>query len=43
MYVHSYQSYAWNCVVSRRIREFGIKPVVGDLVIPGFKNVEGER
>ncbi|KAK0180099.1 hypothetical protein PV327_005775 [Microctonus hyperodae] len=32
MYIHSYQSYIWNNVVSRRIREFGCKPIVGDLV-----------
>ncbi|XP_060080963.1 pseudouridylate synthase 7 homolog [Ylistrum balloti] len=34
MYLHSYQSYIWNCVVSRRIQEFGMRPVVGDLVLP---------
>ncbi|KAK0085544.1 hypothetical protein PV325_004948 [Microctonus aethiopoides] len=32
MYIHSYQSYIWNNVVSRRIREFGCKPIVGDFV-----------
>jgi len=35
MYVHSYQSYIWNCVVSRRIREFGLVPRVGDLAFRG--------
>ncbi|XP_033745406.1 pseudouridylate synthase 7 homolog [Pecten maximus] len=34
MYLHSYQSYIWNCVVSRRIHEFGMRPVKGDLVLP---------
>ena len=34
MYIHSYQSYVWNTMVSRRIRELGLKPIVGDLVIP---------
>ncbi|OWA50274.1 Pseudouridylate synthase 7-like protein [Hypsibius exemplaris] len=36
IYVHSYQSYLWNLAVSYRIKTFGRKPVVGDLVIkPG--------
>ena len=39
MYVHSYQSYVWNTMVSRRIRELGLKPVVGDLVIPSDESV----
>lgn len=32
MYVHAYQSLAWNYVVSRRIKEFGANVIVGDLV-----------
>lgn len=32
MYVHAYQSIVWNQIVSRRIKEFGLKPIVGDLV-----------
>nr|XP_012149715.1 PREDICTED: pseudouridylate synthase 7 homolog [Megachile rotundata] len=32
MYIHAYQSYVWNHMVSRRIKEFGTKPIVGDLV-----------
>lgn len=32
IYIHAYQSYVWNQVVSRRINEFGLTPIVGDLV-----------
>ncbi|WFD32212.1 tRNA pseudouridine(13) synthase [Malassezia sp. CBS 17886] len=33
MYVHAYQSYLWNRLVSERVRRFGARaPVVGDMV-----------
>jgi len=35
MYVHAYQSYVWNSVVSRRVREFGLVPRPGDLAVRG--------
>jgi tRNA pseudouridine13 synthase len=38
MYVHSYQSYVWNSVVSARLNELGELPVPGDLVLAGAGN-----
>lgn len=33
MYVHAYQSFVWNTVVSKRIEKYGLEVVEGDLVI----------
>ncbi|XP_063997833.1 pseudouridylate synthase 7 homolog isoform X2 [Pogoniulus pusillus] len=35
MYIHSYQSYVWNNMVSKRIEEYGLRAVPGDLVLKG--------
>ena len=41
MYVQSYSSLIWNKIVSWRLREYGLKPVVGDLVKKGGRGREG--
>ncbi|CAM4481031.1 pseudouridylate synthase 7 homolog isoform X2 [Caretta caretta] len=43
MYIHSYQSYIWNNMVSKRIEEYGLKAVSGDLVIKGGTGVHIEE
>ncbi|XP_050414065.1 pseudouridylate synthase 7 homolog isoform X2 [Patella vulgata] len=42
LYVHSYQSYIWNSMVSRRIQLYGFKLVEGDLVLNTDDNSKGE-
>eukprot|EP00002_Diphylleia_rotans_P027763 TRINITY_DN5579_c0_g1_i1.p1 TRINITY_DN5579_c0_g1~~TRINITY_DN5579_c0_g1_i1.p1 ORF type:complete len:658 (+),score=154.66 TRINITY_DN5579_c0_g1_i1:46-2019(+) len=37
MYVHAYQSFVWNTVVSERIKTHGYSPIIGDLVPVGDK------
>ena len=42
MYVHAYQSYVWNAIVSERIKRYGHDvPIVGDIVYED-KTSEGE-
>ena len=43
MYVHAYQSYVWNAIVSERIKTYGHeKPVPGDLVLEGKQGKESD-
>ena len=43
MYVHAYQSYVWNAIVSERIRMHGAdKPAVGDLVFDEASSAKAE-
>ncbi|XP_047675266.1 pseudouridylate synthase 7 homolog isoform X5 [Tachysurus fulvidraco] len=35
MYIHSYQSFVWNTMVSRRVEAYGLKAVEGDLILKG--------
>lgn len=41
MYIHSYQSYVWNTMVSQRVQDFGLKAVKGDLVLRGGEPNDG--
>ncbi|KAM8820737.1 pseudouridylate synthase 7 homolog [Eudromia elegans] len=43
MYIHSYQSYVWNNMVSKRIEDYGLKAVPGDLVLKGATAVHIEE
>jgi tRNA pseudouridine13 synthase len=40
MYVHAYQSYVWNCIVSERIKSFGRVPIAGDIVYDDDDDVD---
>lgn len=41
MYIHAYQSYVWNAIVSERIHTYGSdRPIVGDLVFEMSKDKE---
>ncbi|NWS21409.1 PUS7 synthase, partial [Pachyramphus minor] len=43
MYIHSYQSYVWNNMVSKRIEEYGLRAVPGDLILKGATAVHIEE
>lgn len=44
MYLHAYQSYVWNHVVSERIKRFGCdKPLVGDIVLEDTGNASKNK
>lgn len=43
MYLNSFQSLIWNKMVSKRIKLFGLKPVVGDLVSIKTQNEIGQK
>lgn len=40
MYIHAYQSFVWNHIVSQRIKQFGTDVIVGDLVYDKQKGKE---
>lgn len=42
LYIHSFQSLIWNKIVSRRLKEYGIKTIVGDLVLMPGNNLNSE-
>lgn len=40
LYLHAFQSLIWNKIVSRRIKEFGLKPIPGDIVLISDEQTE---
>ncbi|OQR75012.1 pseudouridylate synthase 7-like [Tropilaelaps mercedesae] len=43
LYIHAYQSYVWNSVVSRRVARYGVKLLEGDLVLSADVKDGGDR
>ena len=43
IYIHAYQSYIWNTAVSERIRKFGKKVLIGDLVMKSGSDLPVEE
>ncbi|KAL1497061.1 hypothetical protein ABEB36_008086 [Hypothenemus hampei] len=41
MYIHSFQSLIFNKIASKRVKEFGLKPVEGDLIL--LENIQEEK
>lgn len=41
LYIHAFQSFVWNKIVSKRIKEFGLQPTVGDLVLLDKEQLNG--
>lgn len=43
LYVHAYQSYVWNRVVSERVEKYGLEPIEGDLVLVSEQPIENDK
>uniref|UniRef100_A0A0B7AA66 TRUD domain-containing protein n=1 Tax=Arion vulgaris TaxID=1028688 RepID=A0A0B7AA66_9EUPU len=41
LYIHSYQAFVWNQMVSKRLKVFGFQPIVGDLVLKDGSDSSG--
>lgn len=43
LYIHAFQAFIWNSIISRRVKEFGLKPIVGDLVLCNDEETNNEN